>query len=713
MVALVISLAHCAPSRERGVPETGYRDWQVRGGGPESIRYSALDQINRANVRQLQVAWTYDTGDAFQGSELQCNPIVIDGVLYATTPKLRVIALDAATGELRWSFDPFEGLGAPGKTRNRGVSYWEAGDDRRIFVPARQFLYALDAKTGRPIESFGKGGRVDLREGLGRDPTRLAVSATSPGTVYKDLIIMGSIVSEALPSAPGDIRAYDARSGEIRWTFHTIPHPGEQGHETWPQDAWQYIGGANNWAGMSLDRERGLVFCPTGSAAFDFYGANRLGDNLFANSLLALNAETGQRVWHFQAIKHDVWDRDFPAAPSLVTVKRNGRLVDAVAQTTKSGHVFVFERQTGEPLFPIEYRPVPASDVEGEVLAETQPFSLRPPPFARQILTEDMLAKRTPEAHQAVLERFRKIRSKGQFEPPSLEGTVIFPGYDGGAEWGGAAFDPESGLLYVNSNEMAWILRLVERPPLGERPSGRQLYLRNCAECHKEDLTGSPPEFPSLQGIGDKLSINEVRIVTYFGAGRMPGFAHLREDGIRAVTDYVVFGEDTRTEGGEQAPSPIDLKYSSDGYNKFLDPDGYPAVEPPWGTLNAISLDTGEIVWKIPFGEFPELVEQGIRNTGSENYGGPVVTAGGLLFIGATNRDKKFRAFDKATGDLLWETTLPAAGNATPATYEVAGRQYIVIAAGGGKSEQPSGGSYVAFSLPRPSETAPAVDYNR
>jgi len=671
----------------------------MHGGGPDSIRYSALRQINRENVGSLEVAWTYETGDGFERSELQCNPIVMDGTLYASSPKLRIFALNAATGEERWSFDPFDGKAGTGKHRNRGVAYWESGDDKRILFTARHYLFALDARTGEAVPSFGEAGKVDLRRGLGRDPRRITISSTSPGVVYKDLIVLGSSVSESLPSAPGDIRAFDVRTGEQRWSFHTIPHPGEFGYETWPTGAWEHTGGANNWAGMSLDAERGIVFCPTGSAAFDFYGADRAGDNLFANSLLALNAETGERLWHFQTVKHDVWDRDLPAAPSLVKVKRDGRLVDAVAQITKSGFVFVFDRQTGEPLFPIEERKVPASDVDGEVLAMTQPLPLKPPPFARQIFTEEMVTQRTPEAHQAVLEQFRKIHSGDQFTPPSLEGTVIFPGYDGAGEWGGAAFDPETGLLYVNSNEMPWILRLVEKPPPGERPSGRNLYSRHCATCHREDFKGTPPEFPSLVDIGDRLSNREVRSVVSRGAGRMPGFAQLGRDAIRALETYVMFGEDTEATV-DQASAPLDLKYGSDGYNKFLDPDGYPAVEPPWGTLNAINLDTGEISWKIPFGEYPKLAAQGIRNTGSENYGGPAVTAGGLLFIGATNHDNKFHVFDKATGELLWETTLPAAGNATPATYEVDGKQFVVIAAGGGKGLSPSGGSYVAFALP-------------
>jgi quinoprotein glucose dehydrogenase len=698
---LVFVGAAFSGSSLRHAPSAGYRGWPVYGGGSESIRYSNLDQINRDNVGQLRIVWIYETGDAFEGSEMQCNPIVVDGLLYASTPKLRIIALDAATGKLRWSFDPNDGVKITHSIRNRGVTYWSEGHDARILFVSRQWLYALDARTGALIAGFGQKGRVDLREGLGRDPREISISATTPGIIYRDLLILGGIMSEDLPAPPGDIRAYDVRTGKIRWTFHTIPHPGEFGYETWPKDAWKTSGSANNWAGMSLDEKRGLVFAPTGSAAFDFYGANRIGDDLFANTLLALNAATGERVWHFQSVKHDLWDRDFPAPPNLVTVVRDGKLVDAVAQVTKSGYVFVFERETGKPLFPIEYRGVMRTEVDGEVTAATQPFPVKPPPFARQILTEDMLTRRTREAHDAVLSVFRKVRSAGQFVPPSFEGTVVFPGFDGGAEWGGQAFDPATGLLYVNANEMAWILRLVDRPKSGSRTSGGEIYLAKCASCHQKDLRGSPPDFPSLVNIGGRLSEEEVDTVVREGRGRMPGFAKWSESEMSALTHFLLTGEDKPVYArASESPWPFGLKYTMDGYNRFLDPDGYPAVEPPWGTLNAINLDTGEIAWKNPFGEIPELAVKGLRNTGSENYGGPVVTAGGLLFIGATDFDRKFHAYDKATGKLLWETTLAAGGNATPATYEVGGRQFVVIAAGGGKSRQGSGGSYIAFALP-------------
>jgi len=685
------------------------RDWPGYGGGPEGNRYSSLTQINRSNVRRLRVAWTFDSSET---GGLQTSPIIVDGVLYAYTPSQKVIALDAATGRLRWKFDS----GITGWQPARGVAYWASGRDKRILAGVMNFVYALDAGTGKPIPAFGKDGRIDLREDLGRDPESQSISLTSPGIVYKDLLIVGGREPETLPCPPGDIRAYDVRTGKLRWSFHTIPHPREFGYDTWPKDAWRYSGAANNWAGMVLDVDRGIVYAPTGSAASDFYGANRAGDNLFANSLIALNAETGARIWHFQAVKHDLWDRDFPSPPSLMTVRRGGKEIDAVAQTSKQGFVYLFDRTNGQPLFPIEVHPYPRSDVPGEVTAAEQPLPSKPAPFARQLLTEDLLTTRTPEAHQWALDQFRKFRSEGQFVPFSVgKDTVVFPGYDGGAEWGGAAVDPETGILYVNANDVAWTGALAENS--GGESSGRGLYLSQCSICHRDNKAGSPPEFPSLLGIENRRNPTEIATVIQRGKGRMPGFSGLSQEQLFALVEYLMKGESKEL---QSLGAAAEMRYRFTGYQKFLDPDGYPAVAPPWGTLNAINLNTGEYAWKIPLGEYesaplptsqpssslapshPELPGQSMRNTGTENYGGPIVSAGGLVFIGATNFDKKFRAFDKSTGELLWEATLPFAGNATPATYEVNARQYVVIAAAGGKAVgAPSGGVYVAFALPQ------------
>ena len=667
------------------------QDWPVYGGSRENTHYSTLTQIDRSSVKHLAVAWSFDTRE--EGGALQTSPIEVDGALYGITPTQKVFALDAASGKLLWKFDS----GIKGTQPDRGLVYWsDKGKSKRILVGVMNFLYALDAATGKPIPSFGDKGRIDLRNDLGREPEKQSIALTSPGIVYKDLIIVGGRNPETLPAPPGDIRAYDARSGKLRWSFHTIPHPGEYGYDTWPKDAWKTSGAANNWAGMALDEARGIVYVPTGSAAFDFYGADRIGDDLFANCVIALNAKTGKRIWHFQGVRHDIWDRDFPSPPALFTLKRDGKTVQALAQTTKQGFVYLFDRTNGKPLFPVEYHKYPPSTIPGEVAAAEQPLPTKPAPFARQLLTEDMLTTRTPEVHQWALDQFHNSVSGGQFVPFRLgKDTVIFPGFDGAAEWGGPAIDPETSIIYVNSNEMAWMAALGENTG-NSGPKG--IYMSQCAVCHGDTLAGSPPAIPSLIGINNRLAPDQITETIKSGKGRMPSFPNLSPGQLTALVDFLANGE--RKELGSAGPELLGMKYRFTGYRRFLDPDGYPAIAPPWGTLNAINLSTGEYVWKINFGEFPELAARGMTNTGSENYGGPVVTAGGLLFIGATSFDKKFHAFDKSTGDLLWETTLPFAGNATPITYAVNGRQYVVIAAGGGKDpKSPSGGVYVAFAL--------------
>ena len=669
-----------------------HRGWPGYGGGPEQMRYSSLTQINRGNVTRLQVAWSYDTGET---GGLQTQPIVVDGILYGYTPTNKTFAVRAATGEHVWTFDPK----IVGRGPNRGLMYWASGDDRRLFAAVDAYVYALNATTGEPIQTFGEAGRIDLRQDLGRDPQKQAIRLTSPGVVYKDLFIVGGRLSEGLPASPGDIRAYDVRTGKLRWAFHTIPHPGEAGYETWAKDSWTINGGANNWTGMALDESRGIVYVPTGSAAADFYGANRPGDNLYANCLIALKADTGERLWHFQGVRHDIWDRDFPSPPTLARLQRDGRTIDAVVQTSKQGFVFAFDRSNGKPLFPIEYRHFPKSDLVGETTNETQPIPTLPKPFARQLLTRDMLTTRTPEAHQWAVDRFSTFRSEGPFVPLSAgRDTVVFPGFDGGAEWGGSAFDPESALLYVNANDIPWTGAMAESTGAA---GGRTLYLQNCAACHRDDRSGAPPQIPSLLDVEHRRSRAELTTIVMRGGGRMPGFPDFDPTAVNAVLDYVITGQNTPV--AAPASSTPAMRYRFTGYNRFVDPEGYPAVAPPWGTLNAINMNTGEYAWKIPLGEYPALAAKGMKDTGTENYGGPVVTAGGLVFIGATNYDRKFRAFDKATGQLLWETTLPFSGNATPATFEVDGRQYVVIAAGGGKAgpDAPSGGVYVAFALPR------------
>jgi quinoprotein glucose dehydrogenase len=660
-------------------------DWPVYQGSDEKTHYTTLSQISPANVSALKVAWTYDTRDAFEGSEMQSNPVIIDGVLYAMSPKQRAFALDAATGKELWSFDPTGGKFTGPRIRYRGVVV----HDGRFYFNYRYRLFALDARTGKKATGWGNdSGWVDLRAGLGRPVEGLSVSASTPGAVYKDMLIVGTSVPEALPSAPGDIRAFDVKSGAIRWTFHTIPHPGEFGHDTWPPNAWKVAGGANAWSGVTVDQQRGMVFFATGSASYDFYGANRLGDNLFANSIVALDANTGRRVWHHQGLKHDLWDRDFPAAPTLVTVARNGKPVDAVAQITKTGHIWLLDRETGAELFPSAWRKTPAAILDGDVTADSQRFPTVPEPFARQQLTEDLLTDRTPDARATALRIFRENPTPDPWTPPNTKGIIIFPGVDGGGEYGGPAFDPKTGLLYVNSNEMGWILKIVRR-------EDKSLFGAYCAECHGAKST---PIGPTLTGVGKRLTREQITTTIRAGTGRMPAFATaLGDSGIAELAEYLVSGKaPTRT----PESVPTFLKYRHTTFDIFLDHEGYPAIKPPWGTLNAIDLNTGETKWSIPFGEYPKLVAQGLTDTGSDNYGGAIVTENGLLIIAATTYDNKIRAFDKSTGKLLWEGQLPAAGNTTPSTYMVNGKQYIVIACGGGKNGAPSGGTYVAFALP-------------
>jgi quinoprotein glucose dehydrogenase len=674
-------------------------DWPVYGGSAASTHYSTLAQINRSNVKNLQLAWSYDTEEK---GGLQTSPIIVDGVLYGMTPSLKPFALDAATGKLLWKFDS----GIRGTQPSRGLAYWSDGKDKRIIVGVMHFVYALDAVTGKPIASFGENGRIDLREGLGREPASAQfVALTTPAIVYKDLFIVGGRNPESLPAPPGDVRAFDVHSGKLRWAFHTIPHPGEFGYDTWPKDAWKTSGSANNWAGMSIDVARGILYVPTGSAAFDFYGPDRVGDDLFANCLIALNAETGQRLWHFQGVRHDLWDRDFPSPPVLLTVQHDGKSVDAIAQPSKQGFVYVFDRLNGQSLFPIEYRDYPKSSLPGEVTSPQQGLPTKPAPYSRQAVTEDMLTQRTPEAHKWAVDKFKTFRNEGEFVPLSVDKeTVVFPGFDGGAEWGGSAADPETGIFYVNANDIVWTGTLSVTT---DQKSAKGIYSGQCSMCHGEKMAGSPPAIPSLIGVADRLSEHQIAMTVMEGKGRMPAFPNLSEEQLDALLDFVVNGKDRDlTSTGPPLPA---MKYHLTGYKRFLDPEGYPAVEPPWGTLNAINLNTGEYVWKIPFGEYPELVAKGMKNTGSQNYGGPIVTAGGLLFIGATNYDKKLRAFDKATGELLWETVMPFSASATPATYSVNGRQYVVIAAGGGRDfKGKSGGIYLSYALPADTAAKPA-----
>ncbi len=689
-------------------------DWPAYLGDKASSHYSTLKQITPRNVARLEVAWQFNSGGADRNnrSQIQCNPLIIDGVLYGTTPDLQLFALDAATGNQKWRFDPASINGITKGGVNRGLVCWEGDGQRRIFYGNDPFLHCIDATTGKRVASFGEDGTINLKRDLGRDVSKLSLQSTTPGVIFGDLLIMGMRLGEGpAPAAPGHIRAYDVRSGKLVWRFNTIPLPGESGYETWPPNAHQYIGGGNVWTGFALDEKRGIVFCPTGSAAFDFWGGNRLGQNLYANCLLALDARTGKRLWHQQLVRHDLWDRDLPAPPNLLTVKHDGKRIDAVAQVTKSGHVFVFHRETGEPLFPIRDVPVPASDLQGESAWPTQPLPVKPAPFSRQVFSYDQITDISPESHRQVLERFAKLRPHVPFQPPSREGTIIFPGFDGGAEWGGAAADPD-GILYVNGNEMAWVMHMVETKRSGDGPAatGEALFAQACAACHGMDRQGNKAQnVPPLVDVEKRLKTADVLALLQTGKGVMPSFAFLSEKQRQLLADHVLGSAPAASavnDAGrkEELSGGVDLlgniPYTITGYNRWLDSNGFPAVKPPWGTLNAIDLNTGDYKWTVPLGEWPQLAAKGVPKTGTENYGGPVVTAGGLVFI-AASRDEHLRAFDRKTGRELWKAKLPAAGYATPATYSVNGRQYVVIACGGGKIGTKSGDAYVAFALPK------------
>jgi len=717
-LALLISLALKKHPSQQLVQDN---DWPVYGGNKAGNRYSSLTQINTANVKNLQLAWSYDTGDnnsADRGIDLQCQPIVVKGILYAVTPRMKLFALDAGTGKELWKFDPFVNPDIrPNIHAVRGVAYWEDGNDKRILYTVGSSIFEVNALSGEREPGFGKNGVADMHIGLrdneifGKDPEKYSIRSTSPGAIYKDIFILGSSVSEGPDAPPGYIQAFNVRTGELAWVFHTVPLPGEYGYETWAKDSYKKIGAANDWCGLVIDEKRGIAFVSTGSPSVDFYGGARPGKNLFANCIIALNAETGKRLWHFQTIHHDMWDRDLPCPANLITVKHNGQMIDAVAQATKDGFVFVFDRVTGKPLFPVKEVPVPTKPaLPGEHPWPTQPQPVKPAPFSVQELTAANITDRTPEAHAFVLNRYVNSLHGNKYTPPSLKGHLYF-GFGGGAEWGGTAADP-NGIIYINSNNMLWWLKMREVNKANSIipvSPGSVLFNANCAACHGSNGTGSnggdgAQAYPVLTNIGQRLSKEQISTTIETGRGRMPSFQNISKTDRDVIVDFLLHTE--KNNGPNNVASGVKVKnypysppYLNNGTEQFRDNENYPALKSPWGTLNAINLNTGKFVWQVPLGEYPDLVNQGHPNTGTENHGGMVVTAGRLIFIAATY-DENLRAFDSKTGKVIWQYKLPAGGFATPITYMVNGKQYVVIAAGGTRYGLKPGGSYVAFALP-------------
>ena len=693
---ILFSLIFVAVTGFAIAPYLNDTDWPEYNGNGERSHYSALNQITKNNVSELKVAWTYASGGADTArnrSQMQCNPIIINGILYGVSASIQAFAVDAATGREIWKSDLPDVAG----TLSRGVTYWSDNQSKRIFFGAANWLYALDANTGRLIDSFGDHGKINLKTGIERPGSDDFISSNTPNTIYKDLIIVGGRVAENETALLGDVRAYHTVTGKLVWTFHTIPNKGEFGYNTWlAQPARQQFGGANAWAGMAIDRKRSIVYIPTGSAAFDFWGGNRPGDNLFANCLIALDAATGRRLWHYQLVHHDIWDRDPPCPPNLVTLNINGKQVDAVVQITKQGYIFVFDRVTGKPLFPIKETAFPMDAMEGEKPSKTQPIPTLPLPFTRQTFSakdfNSFVADR--DSLEGLL---KNARFGTAYIPITGDMTIFYPGTDGGAQWGGAATD-QDGIMYIPAKEIPVYTTLKKKEVLSEKAvNGSKLYQFNCAACHGADKTGNHDgSYPSLVNVEKRLSREQITAILQKGKGMMPSFSHISDAEKNLIIDFL---QNKNTEQKIISTNTGQVPYHNTGYNRWYDKNGYPVSQPPWGTLTAVDLNTGQRHWQVPLGEYKALTDKGIPPTGTDNYGGPLVTSSGLIFI-AASRDEKIRAFDKATGKILWTATLPAAGYASASTYSVKGKQFLVIACGGGKLNTKSGDKYVAFALP-------------
>ena len=666
--------------------------WPTFGHDVSNNKFSALTDVDTSNVAELREVWRFE--DSTEGGGVYFNPVMMDNRVIGLMPSNKLVALEAGTGKLLWEFAPDS---SAIWNWSKGMTY-HPGNPDRIFLIAGGTLYSINAENGTVMKDFGNNGRVDFYEGLGVPDsmrTNVPVSSNAPGVVYNDLFIVGCKVPDELPSIPGDIRAFNINTGKLEWVFHVIPKPGEFGADTWADNARQINGGANCWAGMALDRKRGIVFIPTASPSFDFYGADRPGQNLFANCLLALDAKTGKRIWHFQTTHHDLWDRDNGSPPNLVTIKRDGKEIDAVALVTKMGYLFLFDRETGESVFGVNEMPVDTvSSMPGEKPWPTQPIPVNPP-FARQGYDEKIFGRSSAWIKEEVAKNKYKT---GIYEPPSMSGSIMLPTAHGGANWGGASVNPETGMLFVNATDIPMILKLTDLKKIREanQLNPEILFRTYCSNCHGADKKGTGVG-PDLTGRARKYKAGQIANILRKGAAPMPSFKFLSEQQIAAIVSYI--RDTVAQQSFETADIPQNNEpYGFNGYSFYLDPEGDPAIAPPFGTMTAIDLSTGGIVWQVPLGEDPKFKKMGIANSGMFNRGGGIVTAGGLIFIGATG-DNMFRAFDQKTGKVLWEYQLPGMASSIPSTYSVGNKQYVVVSVNGERENNFKGG-YIAFAIP-------------
>ena len=695
-LGLLVSFLFFLACKQESSSKQQLRTWEVYRGTAGAQQFSDLDQINKDNVHSLEPAWIFHTGDNTERSPMECNPIIVGNTMYLTSAALDLMAVNAATGAPIWRFEAEDKITGV----NRGVTYFDDDNGGRIFFSVGHYLYAIHAGTGEIVPGFGNQGRIDMRENLGKDPEELSVTLTSPATIFEDLLILGSATGEGYDASPGHLRAYNAFTGEMKWIFHTIPQEAQPGYDTWEWIEGENYGGANNWGGLSVDTEKGWVYAALGSPVYDFYGANRKGANLYGNCVVALDARTGIKQWHYQTVKHDIWDYDLPAAPTLIDLPMDGTVVKALVQPTKMGELILLDRYTGRSLGTPKEAAVPASNVPGEQAFPTQAIN-QGILVVRQGFDSTEITNISAESGDYVKREIRKYRNEGMYTPPSMEGTLTMPATRGGILWGGLSYDRHNNMIYVNANEIPMILQMKKVEEAGEEGvlSGYVVYMSNCASCHGTNKEGQTDSYPALTNLEERLSDTEIQSVIQKGKGLMPAFAQLNEAEINALMEFL---KDSSANGKREShPSARKLdRYVLNGYRLFTDQEGFPASRPPWGTLNAVDLSTMEVKWKVPLGSYPELKERGVEDTGTQNFGGCVATAGGLVFIGGS-ADEMFRAFDADTGKVLWEFKLSAGGYAVPSVYQVDGKQYVVIAAGGGnRLGTPTGDAFYAFALP-------------